>query len=184
MAEEETQVEEQVDVFVVRCPLGEQCSKKHRILSKKLSEEKARIMAAWHLQHSPYHKLSQEEAETLALGMEVETYQESKSWHEQEAGGQNRNTQQQEEAQDSSATPTRTATPTDTPPNEQHLQARQYVLNEQELQRLRRSMAAETPDEQVRSRLQQRVSEGPDLRDRLQGVLWGPEPSIFDRPPP
>ena len=84
---------------------------------------------------------------------------------------------------DRTATPARTATPMDTPPNEHHLQARQYVLNEQELQRLRSRMAASAAaaHEQWRLRLVQRLREDPDLLRRLRVVTN--YPSIFSLPP-
>ena len=84
---------------------------------------------------------------------------------------------------DRTATPARTATPMDTPPNEHHLQARQYVLNEQELQRLRSRMeaSAAAAHEQWRLRLVQRLREDPDLLRRLRVVTN--YPSIFSRPP-
>lgn len=73
--------EEGVSVFVVRCPLGDQCSKKGGILAKKLDEASARAALKHHLEKSPYHELSEEEATKLSEGADVEVYTEdASSW--------------------------------------------------------------------------------------------------------
>ena len=69
---------ETVTVYTVRCPLGEQCSKKGGILAKKSSDEEARKAVAWHLQASPCHELSKEECENQAILREVEVTEEEK----------------------------------------------------------------------------------------------------------
>jgi hypothetical protein len=66
-------------VYTVRCPLGEQCSKKRRVLAKKSSDEDAREAVAWHLQASPYHEVSKEEAENMAALVDVEVTEEEKA---------------------------------------------------------------------------------------------------------
>ena len=63
-------------VFVGRCPLGDQCSKKHGILAKKRTEEEVRDAIKWHLEKSPYHELSEEEAASQAAMAEVESLEE------------------------------------------------------------------------------------------------------------
>jgi hypothetical protein len=69
-------IDEQVEVFVVRCPLGDECSKKQGILGKKLDELEARMVIKNHLTASPYHELPDAEAENMAMAAVVE------SWHE------------------------------------------------------------------------------------------------------
>ena len=66
-------------VYTVRCPLGEQCSKKGGVLAKKSSDEDARAAVAWHLQASPYHELSKEEAANQGAVAEVEVTEEEKA---------------------------------------------------------------------------------------------------------
>ncbi len=66
-------------VFIVRCPLGEQCSRKAGVLAKKSTEEDARAVVAWHLQASPYHELSKEEAVRQAAVVDVEVAEEEKA---------------------------------------------------------------------------------------------------------
>ncbi len=68
--------EELVPVFVVRCPLGDECSKKGGILSKKRSEGEARQRVAWHLMPSPCHGLCEDDTEAWAQSAEVEEWQE------------------------------------------------------------------------------------------------------------
>ena len=68
--------DDMVMMFVVRCPLGDQCSKKHGILAKKCTAEEARAALSWHLRSSPYHRLSEEEAENMAEETEVEEWPE------------------------------------------------------------------------------------------------------------
>ena len=68
--------DDMVMMFVVRCPLGDQCSKKHGILAKKCTAEEARAALSWHLTSSPYHRLSEEEAENMAEETEVEEWPE------------------------------------------------------------------------------------------------------------
>jgi hypothetical protein len=70
--------EEIVTVFVVRCPLGEQCSKRQGILGKRLSEVDARQVIVNHLMNSPYHMLDQEAADTAAENAIVESWDENK----------------------------------------------------------------------------------------------------------
>jgi hypothetical protein len=70
-------IEEMVTVFVVRCPLGEQCSKKHGILGKRLSEHEARQVIVNHLKASPYHELDQEVADAAAEAAIVESWEET-----------------------------------------------------------------------------------------------------------
>lgn len=65
-----------VEVFVVRCPLGEHCSKKSGILAKKLNPEAAKTALKHHLRHSPYHELTEEEAATFMDAVEVESWEE------------------------------------------------------------------------------------------------------------
>lgn len=65
-------------VFVVRCPLGDQCSKKGGTLAKKLDEESARSALKHHLVQSPYHELSNEDATAFAEGATVESWTEDK----------------------------------------------------------------------------------------------------------
>jgi len=71
--------EETVFLFVARCPLGEQCSKKGGILAKSPDEEKVRQAIAWHLQASPYHELTKEKAEHEAAVAELDGWEVSKS---------------------------------------------------------------------------------------------------------
>ena len=68
--------DDMVMAFVVRCPLGDHCSKKGGILAKKSSAEEARAALSWHLRSSPYHRLSEEEAENMAEETEVEEWPE------------------------------------------------------------------------------------------------------------
>ena len=68
--------DDMVMAFVVRCPLGDQCSKKHGILAKKCTAEEARAALSWHLTSSPYHRLSEEGAENMAEETEVEEWPE------------------------------------------------------------------------------------------------------------
>lgn len=68
-----------IAIFVVRCPLGDQCSKKGGILAKKLDEESAKAALKHHLKQSPYHELSEEDASMLTDVAEVETYMEDAS---------------------------------------------------------------------------------------------------------
>ena len=70
-------------MFVIRCPLGDQCSKKGGILAKKLDEESARAALRHHLVYSPYHELNAEDALHFSEGVEVESYTEDqKDWAE------------------------------------------------------------------------------------------------------
>ena len=70
-----------IAVFVVRCPLGDQCSKKGGILAKKLDQESAKAALKHHLKQSPYHELSEEDATIFTDSTEVETYMEdASSW--------------------------------------------------------------------------------------------------------
>jgi hypothetical protein len=68
---------EVVTVFVVRCPLGDQCSKKGGILGKKLDELEARQVIVTHLTASPYHEMPEQEAEIMALAADVESWEET-----------------------------------------------------------------------------------------------------------
>ena len=68
--------DDMVMTFVVRCPLGDHCSKKGGILAKKSSAEEARAALSWHLRSSPYHELSEEEASSMAETAEVEEWPE------------------------------------------------------------------------------------------------------------
>ena len=63
-------------VYVGRCPLGDQCSKKHGILAKKRTPEEVRDAIKWHLEKSPYHELSEEEAASQVAMAEVESWEE------------------------------------------------------------------------------------------------------------
>lgn len=77
---------ETVTVFVARCPLGEQCSKKGGILCKKLDELDVRDAVAWHLQASPYHELAEDEARNMADSMEIESWDEKTAvWEREQA---------------------------------------------------------------------------------------------------
>ena len=74
-----------VQVYVARFPLGDLCKKKNGILAKKPTEEEARNMVSWHLQQSPYHNMTEDEAEEMAKGVDVESWEEEawdkdKSW--------------------------------------------------------------------------------------------------------
>ena len=60
-------------VYIARCPLGTQCSKKGSILAKKSSEAEARAAVVWHLVQSPYHKLEQFEADCQGVCVHVDT---------------------------------------------------------------------------------------------------------------
>jgi hypothetical protein len=75
--------DEMVDVFAVRCPLGDGCSKKGSLIAKKLSEEEARQCIVNHLTGSPYHKMPELEASVLAQAATVESWPEAK--HVQQA---------------------------------------------------------------------------------------------------
>jgi hypothetical protein len=70
-------IEEMVTVFVVRCPLGDSCSKKNGILGKKLDEAEARQVAQTHLMQSPYHNLQEDAAIELANNLIVESWEEA-----------------------------------------------------------------------------------------------------------
>jgi len=70
--------DEMVTVFVARCPLGDQCSKKFGILAKKLTVEEAREAVAWHLKASPYHEMSQDDATAISESAEIDTWEEKK----------------------------------------------------------------------------------------------------------
>lgn len=73
-------------VWACKCPLGDQCSKKTSWLARKISLEEAKAAAAWHVQHSPYHLLSEEEARTLAEAAELESWEEDAwRWEETQA---------------------------------------------------------------------------------------------------
>ena len=76
--------DELVTVFVGRCPMGEQCSKKHGILTKKATEEEVRKAIHHHLRTSPYHEMTDEDANGLVELSEVET------WTEERLGGGSR----------------------------------------------------------------------------------------------
>jgi hypothetical protein len=78
-----TDPDEMVDVFAVRCPLGDGCSKKGSLIAKKLSEEEARQCIVNHLTGSPYHKMPEQEAAVLAQAATVESWPEAK--HVQQA---------------------------------------------------------------------------------------------------
>ena len=65
-------------VYVVRCPLGTQCSKKGSILAKKSTDAEARAAVVWHLKMSPYHALEQMEADCQGVIVEVEECSEEK----------------------------------------------------------------------------------------------------------
>ena len=71
--------EEREFVFIMRCALGEQGSKKAGILAKKSTEEDARAAVAWHQQASPYRELSKEEALRQATSVDVEVAEEEKA---------------------------------------------------------------------------------------------------------
>lgn len=71
--------DDRISVFVVRCPLGDQCSKKGGTLAKKLDEESARAALKHHLMQSPYHELSDEDATAFTEGAVVESWTEEKS---------------------------------------------------------------------------------------------------------
>jgi len=79
MADEAT-----VTAFVVRCPLGDQCSKKQGILAKKWSIEEARAALSWHLMSSPYHGFAEEDAKNMAEAEEVEEWPESQKSMQQQ----------------------------------------------------------------------------------------------------
>jgi hypothetical protein len=66
-----------VDVFVVRCPFGDQCSKRQGVLGKRLSEEAARAVIVSHLTGSPYHEMPEAEAVTIAENAIVESWPEA-----------------------------------------------------------------------------------------------------------
>ena len=68
--------DELVTVFVGRCPMGEQCSKKHGILTKKATEEEVRKAIHHHLRTSPYHEMGEEDAKGLVELSEIETWTE------------------------------------------------------------------------------------------------------------
>ena len=68
-----------VTCYTVRCPLGEQCSKKGGILAKKESEEEARKAVHWHLKASPYHELAEDECEFQSLLCKVEVTEEERT---------------------------------------------------------------------------------------------------------
>jgi hypothetical protein len=70
------EIEEMVTVFVVRCPLGDQCSKKNGILGKKLDEEQVKQVLKTHLMQSPYHELSEEQAQDCTDATMVESWEE------------------------------------------------------------------------------------------------------------
>jgi hypothetical protein len=71
-----TGMEEMVTVFVVRCPLGDVCSKKQGILGKKLDEDSARLVVKNHLMASPYHELADDTAQELADNTIIESWEE------------------------------------------------------------------------------------------------------------
>lgn len=70
-------IEEMVTVFVVRCPLGDSCSKKGGILGKKLDEAEARKVVKTHLMQSPYHNLQEDAAIEMANNLIVESWEEA-----------------------------------------------------------------------------------------------------------
>ena len=72
-------------MWVGRCPLGDQCSKKKGILCKKSTEEECRHAIAHHLKTSPYHELGEDDAETMAFAEELETWTEKLWKYEEEA---------------------------------------------------------------------------------------------------
>ena len=61
-------------IFVGRCPIGDSCTKKQRILCKKRSEDEVKAAVKHHLMTSPYHELGEEEAENLVQLLEVEKW--------------------------------------------------------------------------------------------------------------
>ena len=72
---------EKVNVYVVRCPHGQDCSKGGRILAKKISEKAARLAVQQHLVASPYHAQDEVAASLEADAVEVETWEEdAKNW--------------------------------------------------------------------------------------------------------
>ena len=75
--------EEMVNVWVARCPLGDECSKKGSILGKKLTEEEAREVIVWHLKASPYHEMDEDGAIAVAHSQELDMWEEKKSVWEQ-----------------------------------------------------------------------------------------------------
>ena len=75
--------DELVTVFVGRCPMGEQCSKKHGILTKKATEEEVRKAIHHHLRTSPYHEMAEEDAKGLVELSEIETWTEE-AWRWQQ----------------------------------------------------------------------------------------------------
>ena len=88
-----------VIMFVVRCPLGDQCSKKHGILAKKCTAEEARAALSWHLRSSPYHRLSEAEAENMAEETEVEEWPEPTGTQDEAPWQQSRKRQRTVEPQ-------------------------------------------------------------------------------------
>jgi hypothetical protein len=72
-----TNMEEMVTVFVVRCPLGDVCSKKQGILGKKLDVDQARMVVKNHLMASPYHELEDDTAQELADNTIIESWEEA-----------------------------------------------------------------------------------------------------------
>jgi hypothetical protein len=77
MAEIDGEDQPQVDVFVVRCPFGDQCSKRQGVLGKRLSESEARSCIVNHLTGSPYHDMAEAEAIGIAESSIVESWQEA-----------------------------------------------------------------------------------------------------------
>jgi len=76
-------------MYVVRCPLGDECSKKGGILAKRENEEDAREAVKWHLTRSPYHEMNANDAEVFKLGCEVEQWP---VWAaDDDAGGEDEN---------------------------------------------------------------------------------------------
>ena len=75
-----------VDVFHIWCPLGEECSKKGRMLAKHANEDAVRAALLNHLQQSPYHQeVPEEEKVSLAASADVEIWP-VEDWNDQAAG--------------------------------------------------------------------------------------------------
>ena len=61
-------------VYIARCPIGDSCSKKWKILAKRDDEESARAAVKHHLMYSSYHMLDVDDAQNLVDCMEIEQW--------------------------------------------------------------------------------------------------------------
>ena len=69
-----------VTIFGCRCHLGSQCSNKGGLMNKCLSMEDAERCVMHHLMKSPYHELSEQEAEgTMRHSSCIEEWEEEKT---------------------------------------------------------------------------------------------------------